>query len=291
MSGGNNDWAKNFKARLEDVGWRVEMSGTSHHKVFDATGKLLLTFSGTPGGGNRGMMNALAQAKRAGLLTLETNVKLQREKERLQKIESDRAANDEKLAGVKVQFSAQDVEKDDERDGDALPVLGYVNGVAIVAIAPAMTQTPIMKEAKPLADGSEIMLADHTVLYRCEKPAATATKPDLEGICHRTFESASSLRVHIASHKFTHTTKNFTRKQEDDEPMAAATSPNGVPVTTKISARLNEALESVALLAKGLESVGRELTEIQTDLGKLQVADDDTLKKAAQFDNLKAMLS
>lgn len=287
MSGGNNDWAKNFRQRLEDVGWRVELSGTSHHKVFDGSGKLLLTFSGTPGGGNRGMMNALAQAKRAGLLTLETNVKLQREKERLQKIESDRAANDEKLADIKAQSDLPD----DERDGDALPVLGYVNGVAIVAIAPAMTQTPIMKEAKPLADGSEIMLADHTVLYRCEKPAATATKPDLEGICHRTFESASSLRVHIASHKFTHTTKNFTRKQEDDEPMAAATSPNGVPVTTKISTRLNEALESVALLAKGLESVGRELTEIQTDLDKLQVADDDTLKKAAQFDNLKAMLS
>ena len=287
MSGGNNDWAKNFKARLEDVGWRVELSGTSHYKVFDADNKLLLTFSGTPGGGNRGMMNALGQAKRAGLLTLETNVKLQREKERLQKIESDRAANDEKLADIKAQSDLPA----DERDVDALPVLGYVNGVAIVAIAPAMTQTPIMKEAKPLADGSEIMLADHTVLYRCEKPAATASKPDLEGICHRTFESASSLRVHIASHKFTHTTKNFTRKQEDDEPMAAATSPNGVPVTTKISTRLNEALESVALLAKGLESVGRELTEIQTDLSKLQVADDDTLKKAAQFDNLKAMLS
>lgn len=291
MSAGNNDWAKNFKQRLEDVGWRVEMSGTSHYKVHDADGKLLLTFSGTPGGGSRGMMNALGQAKRAGLLTLETQVKLQREKERLQKLEDDRAANDVRLAEAQALADAAATE-------DApLPDLGSVNGVRIVAIAPAMIQTPIMKKAAPLTDGSEIMLSDHTVLYRCDRPAATAVKPDLQGVCHRTFESATGLLVHISSHKYTHNNaKNFGRKQQEAiEAMTAKTSPNGVSSTTKLAARLSEALDSVTLLAQGLDSVRKELTEIQDDLGRLHVADTDTLTKAAKFDtlssSLKSMLS
>ena len=283
MSGGNGDWAKNFKNRLEDVGWKVEMSGTSHYKVYDSEGKLLLTFSGTPGGGNRGMLNALGQAKRAGLLQLETQVKLQREKERLQKLEDDRASNDAKLAGIKAQFDAQP-------DAPVDHGLGEINGVFIVSVAPAMIQTPIMKEPRPLADGSEVMLADSTVLYRCDKPAATAMKPDLEGVCHRVFESATSLRVHISSHKYTHTTSNFGRKQEDTDTMTKK-SPNGVSPASQLAARLESALESVSLLAQGLNSVKTELTEIQADLGKIELADPEVLKKAAQFDNLKAMLS
>lgn len=283
---GNNDWAKNFKARCEDVGWRVKMSGTSHHKVFDSEGKLLLTFSGTPGD-KRGMMNALAQAKRCGLETLEAQVKLARERDRLQKIEDDRVANELKLAGIKEQFEAQ------SDDSPVNPGLGEVNGIFIVAVAPAMMKTPIMKEPRPLSFASELMLSNHDVVYRCERPAATGTKPDLEGICHRTFESVHSLRVHMSAHK-QNPNKHLARSLEDTKPMATTepnVSPNGVSPASKLAARLSAALDTVGLLAQGLDSVKAELTEIQSDLGRIEIADPEVLKKAAQFDNLKAMLS
>ena len=86
---GNNDWAKNFQARCQDVGWSVEATSSNHCKVRDARGKLLLTISTTPGD-KRAMMNALSQAKRAGLEQLEQQVKLRRERDRLARIEADR---------------------------------------------------------------------------------------------------------------------------------------------------------------------------------------------------------
>jgi hypothetical protein len=303
MSGINN-WVRNFKARCEDVGWRVDMSGSSHYKVYDRSDKLILTFAGSPGD-RRAMLNALSSAKRAGLEDLEKSIKLRRERDRLQRIENDRAANEVKLtevsvklAGIREKFDAQG---DDEVDSDVPGKLGFIDGVAIAAIAPAMIKTPVMKQAAPLNGGSEVMLTDGTVLWRCDRPAATGTKMDIEGDCHRTFASVTSLRVHMGSHTRA-ADKNVVAAVDqsvarETNPMSTEPkmSPNGVSPNAQLTARLNSALETVDLMARSLTAVKTELTAIQSDLSKLQVTDDDTLAKAAKFDtlsgNLRALLS
>lgn len=288
----NTDWQDNFIKRCESVGWQVDLSTSNHYKVSDANGKFLFTFSKTPGG-HRAMYNAVSSAKKCGIEALETQLKLRLERERLQKIEDDRLANEAKLAGIKEQFDAQD----DEVDGDH-PNLGYVNGVQIVAIAPAKVKTPVMSEAKPMADAEELMLLDHSVVYRCAKAAATTNHPELEGLCHRTFETVDSLRAHITFHSRKTMPLTPRQRQAQTKPKETTKVPTKAPKTVEapsstdaLAKRVTAALDAVGMLAAAANSMKDELTELQRDLSGLQVADPETVKKAAQFDNLKAMLS
>jgi hypothetical protein len=303
--GNINGWQANFTARCEAVGWSVERTNSNHFKIRDRAGKFLFTFPATPGD-KRSMENTLADARRAGLLELEKTVKLRAERDRLARIEQDRQANDAALErtaaanGTSVTASAPETN------------LGSVDGVTIVATAPAMMQSPIMPKPAPLADAEELLLADDRVVFRCLKPAATITDGQLTGVCHRTFESVGSLRAHITFHarkslppQLQKGHKKPTRESEmpatkTAEPIAAAetavaaidmTATNVAVTVEGLALRLATAIKMADRVATTAATVKLDLTRIAEDLQKLPQVDPETLAKARQFDTLRGIFT
>jgi hypothetical protein len=315
-------WQDNFKLRCQAVGWRVETSKSNHNKVFSRSGQLLLTYSGTPSD-RRTMLNVLGQAKRAGLEQLEADQRLAAERDRLTRIEVDRTSNGHVESRVTPPVFVAPV------TSDAAPFpataeprselgLGQVDGVAIVAVAPAKTQTPVMAQPAPLANAEELLLADGRVLYRCLKPQPLTGNP-----CHRTFETVNSVRAHIIHHARTagslrdrdvepvkpvKTTKVAKpvkpvkpREKSSVTTTASPVSASGEPPTespasdrasvTQLQRRVTAITEALELISNGVRAVSQEVSEIQCELNELQVTSAETLRKAEQFDNLKAMLS
>lgn len=316
----NKDWQRNFQQRCEDVGWRVERSGSDHMKVYDGS-KLLFTYSGTPGD-KRTMMNVLSQAKRAGLLELESDRKLERERDRLERIEVDRLKNGHSETAFTAALAAA-VAKTAVTNAVSVETaaavatsedLGDVDGVAVVAVAPAKIKTPVMSEAAPIAGGQELLLADDRVVYRCVRDAAMPHKPELTGTCNKTFDRIGGLQTHITFHSRTTlprtprqreaieaAVKTAARKavtaaraaQTEKIEEVAVTAATTAPAASRpeIASRVTELSLTVDKMLTGMQDVARELVEIRDSLQRLPVADEETLRKAAQFDNLRAMLS
>lgn len=303
MSNDKNNWQANFKVRCEAVGWTVEKSTSNHYKVKDRHGSILFTFPSTPSD-KRALLNVIGDAKRAGLEDLEKKNKLRAERDRLQRIEDDRAAN------------AAALERADQRSGDGAANaenLGDVDGVAIVSIAPAKFKTPIMPKSEPLADAEELLLADERIVYRCAKPAATPRAPELRGSCLRTFDSVGSLKSHISFH--TRTKMSVTPRQraklereEAERVKNSATSavaepagvepivepivePTGNELTVaQLTARLVDAADSVRGLLVSVENLAHDLSLVLNDIPKLHDVDPTIVEKAKRFDALRGML-
>src|SRR5262245_21927468 len=109
----HHDWPENFRRRCESVGWRVELSASNHYKVYSDERGFLFSFSKTPGD-RRALNKAVTDARRHGIEQLETDLKLRVEKERLERLATDREANERVLQKMVRRSSV-----DDERDGDA----------------------------------------------------------------------------------------------------------------------------------------------------------------------------
>jgi hypothetical protein len=296
-------WQLNLKMRCEAVGWRVELStGNSHFKVYNDK-RMLFTFASTPSD-KRAMLNALSQAKRAGIEALESAKKLRDERDRLARIETDRASNAAVaaalIAAAPVEFVPPVPVESVEPVESVGPNLGYVNGVAIIAVASAKIKTPIMPEPAVMSDAEELLLEDLTVVYRCAKPAAPRY-PDETGACHRTFPSASSLRTHITFHSRkapdTSVALRTIRDKFEEPPVTDSTktaaSRNGSTAGTpsKLLARVTAAIDATKMMTSGIKNIHNELIVIQNELKTLSVADAETLDKAAQFDALRNMFT
>lgn len=301
--GNINGWQRNFILRCEAVGWSVERGGSDHYKVRDQNGKFLFSF-GSTSSDQHALKKTVADAKRAGIEQLETLIKLRNEHDRLTRIETDRQANDAALTKITTESpTTQSVMSDG--------TLGDVDGVAIVATAPAKIKTPIMLKAAPLADAQELLLANDRVVFRCLKPAATPGHPELTGICHRTFETADSLRSHITFH----TRMSLSPQPQKDTPKPAresrvptsnmvkppvtaakppvtAASATGAAVTTEdLALRLETALKTIERVAATVATVKLDLTQIGKDLRQLPQADPVILAKARQFDALRGIFT
>lgn len=288
----NQDWQDNFRRRCENVGWTVTRTNSSHFKVHDGE-RFLFTYSGTASD-RRALLNVLSLAKRAGIEQLETQVKLRNERDRLARIERDRAS-------VPVIFKEPEMAAE-PKPSDDQPDLGSVDGVAIVAVAQAMFQTPVMPSPGPLSDAQELLLADESVVFRCVKPAATLPATSgREGICHRTFKSVNSVQAHIRFHSH--------KSEKEVPPVTPAVKPNKVTVRSKstksevaaestqttrsdvekLAERVTDTSDRVGKLITGLQDIILEMSSINHDLAKLQVADAETIDKANQFDALRSI--
>jgi len=301
--GNVNGWQRNFILRCEAVGWSVERGGSDHYKVKDQNGKFLFSF-GSTSSDQHALKKTVADAKRAGIEQLETLAKLRAEHERLTRIETDRQANAVALAKVTENLTSS-------------VTLGDVDGVTIIATAPAKIKTPVTPVPKALTDGEELLLADDRVVYRCLKPAATVSHPELTGVCHRIFETASSLSVHISYHSRTSlppmTRKGHTKPvrelsvQTDVKPDPTA---DAAPVksTTKSTAkstaksatsgpalalaqRIETAIKMIDRVAATAATLKLDLTGIKDDLVMLPVVDPEVTEKARQFDTLRGIFT
>lgn len=307
--------------RCEAVGWQVSKTAAGHWKV--DTRKGIFTISSTPGN-TRSVMNSLADARRRGLEELEAKLVRNDDRNRLRKIQADREANDAKLARMteKVRTFSRTGQVEFREPISADPTVdlgfGHVNGIAIVAIAPALIKTPVMDDAAPLADAEELLLANEAIVYRCRKKGPWGSNDDvLPGqFCNSVFSAARSLQAHISFHArraardsmsaLSAADQEKERKVEEVVKTASAVEVSAAviaapsPTTDELKRMLTESLTS---LVAAIDKIGASSIEARNVLLKLvdqvqalkpevvvQEPDPELVAKAAQFDQLAATL-
>lgn len=186
--GSRNGWPRELAERCEAVDWDVTIAKSGHYRVKTHDGRSF-SFPCTPGD-YRAMKNAERYANRYGLDQREEEFKLRNEKERLERIERDRAQ------GVDWDAEERRIEEEQMKDQK---VLGYVNGLGIIdrVTARAVHPRSIGNEAVPIEHGMELLMEDESVIFQCVYPM---TLNDIEQDCGRTFETGNSLRSHISWH-------------------------------------------------------------------------------------------
>lgn len=308
MSRSGRAWPLKLKERCEAVGWLVTMTKSGHYKVRTKRGQGF-SFPSTPSD-RRAERNALAEARRHGLDTLEHQLSLVNERERLQRIKRDRTSVGDALVSAVIKTETEDEEMRMARKV-VDRALGYVDGVAIVEATQAKITTPLTikhgKGAVPLADAEELLLEDGNVVYRCAKSAATPRTPDAEGLCHRTFSSVESLRAHITFHsrKSLPVTPSERKKREREAATRVAEATK--TATTKASkkaadastgnagvvAQLIRLAEKFQELSGQFDDVASAVNEASAELNTLvrqlpdHIADEALLEKARKFDELR----
>lgn len=169
--------------RCEDVGWEVSLAKSGHYRVKTHNGAVF-SFGSTPGD-YRTVVNDESKAKKYGLHELEEKLALKRERDRLQAIENDKANG--------VDWEAEEKIREEEKmktstEGD----LGYVDGIAIAEIAPAMYALKRPGEERRMVPHvQELLLVDGTIRLRCDMDGDT-------GPCHRTANSIQGISIHQA---------------------------------------------------------------------------------------------
>lgn len=218
-------WVQNFRGRCEFVGWTVQLTKSNHYKVHDRAGRLLFTYSGTPGD-RRAMQNALSQAKRAGLEQLETGLKLVKERDRLERIERDRELNGHREFSMTattatvtpsradVTYTSEEMKltlRDIEPTTDAqVSELGQVNGIAVVMRSRAMLPTPPNGTLTAHENIEEVLLADDTTIFVC-----------CENGCDYTADNGISVRAHRKAHGPAAQAKRLAREKAELEAQLA----------------------------------------------------------------------
>jgi hypothetical protein len=270
--------------RCKAVGWDVQYRG-GHYRVYTHKGQQL-TIPSTPGGGNRSLANAIADAKRSGLEELEAKLTLTAERDRLTRIAEDREQNEKRL---KVMTTTNPFEVPQASSSVSVSTsepaedLGEVNGVKVVAEAPIMIKTPIMKEAKPAHNGRELMLADGQILYRCTLLGSWREDVDPNEPCNQIFDNSASLFAHMRFHK---TAEKPRKKKVVDAPLldvipvpetlpsvidVGAAAPALAPASASASATKELLLTRIEDLAGTLFELGGKLIDARN--GLIAVAD------------------
>ena len=309
-------------ARCEAVGWTVVKTNSNHYKV--DTRKGTFTLPCTPSS-DVSVRNSVAEALRHGLEDLEAKLQLRDDKQRLRRIADDRAANDARMARLEAkvrQFSRTgSVDVDTEKltsDPTKDIGLGLVNGIAIVAIAPAMVKTPIMSEPRPLTDAEELLLANEAIVYRCRRVGPWGTGANLkpDELCRATFSTPNSLRTHIRFHT-TRAKSDATALPPIDQVKEKETERSEVPKTTTAPAAIAAPAETVTTtdelkagltialtdLVTKVDRIGAETIDARNEIIKIvdlvrslkpeiivQEPDPELVAKAAQFDALATTL-
>lgn len=304
----NSDYRRQIEdlvKRCEAVGWQVVKTGKNYYKVDTRRG--IFTMPSTPSSAHS-VQNTLALAVRHGLDELEEKLKLQREAQRQARINADRRAND--ALYDRIANGAGDVSSTNAADKIVASTpssivlsanLGAIDdGTAIVAVGPAMFQTPVMSKPAVAKTGEELLLADERVVYRC-----TYVDPETSNVCHLTFNTVGGLNVHNAWHVRPMETrpKHFRRyahtRTNESETVTSTTSPTPTANADTATDR-QQVITKLEELAGAIFDAGSKLIDVRNGLiavadqvKKLPEAtepDPELVAKAAKFDALKGTL-
>lgn len=298
---GNNDYRRQVEElvrRCEAVGWQVVKTGKNYYKVDTRRGTF--TVPSTPSS-QHSVSNTVALAMKHGLEELEEKVKLQREARRQERINADRRANDalyDRIANGNGDVASTHVASTITAAAAEPVFLGRIaDGTPILAVGPALVQTPVMSKPAPLRFGEELLLADERVVYRC----TYVDDATLEA-CHRTFDSAQGLQIHNAWHVRPinqrpnhHKRWRHTRTQEGEKEIVTTTA---TPTPTTPAER-ELVLTRIEELSGAIFDVGAKLIDVRNNLIGLADAvkklpdgapDPELVAKAAKFDALRATL-
>lgn len=300
--------------RCEAVGWQIRTvgNGASRFLVTTHDGG---TFTFGRSGDWRGMRNALKQAERLGLLDLEARLAAKHDRDRVRKIQADRARVLVTTSSVSTMqppslslpsSSSKSSTHDEEKESDNVKEtvekkvsasagdLGHVDGVAIAEIAPAMIETPVSHGPQRLRNGEELLLTDGRVVYRCT--LQTAGK-----MCGKTFGSSRSLSSHVAAHS---RPDRKTGSLNTDQPRALPTvrrrrtRPTTGDTTggktpsqaaDKIVAKLRTIGHNLVVIGTNLDRLGRDIILTSEEINDLVAdahVDPEIIEKARRFDAL-----
>lgn len=300
--GSRNSWAKELADRCEAVGWEVTFGPGGHRRIKTHEGKVFSLASSTSD--RHGQKNAERACVRHGLEVLEQKLALQREKERLERLEEDRARG--------VDWEAEERKIEEMKKSE--PIHGYVNGVAVLERVPARAAHPRSPgKVVDIKHGMELGLEDGTVIFECVAPVmVNHTYQD----CGRQFDAANSLRSHIAWHNRESVQVDEIVKNNIERKMEAVTEPK---TTTEELAELGQKIgffsnvepvevKTIPVAQPGIISrlteLAREIDELVDDAAELteairvkrdeykrliaelpaHLADNETRAKARKYD-------
>lgn len=304
---GREAWQDNFRRRCDYVGWVTDLStGSNHYKVYDAKGKYLFTYAKTAGD-RRAMLNTLSEAKRHGLEILEQQEKLRRERDRLVRIEKDRETNGFVVADVQ---SANTATSEREKDIPVATIANHYaeNRDAVLGVKVLIRQTAHLTginyatqqlDSRPYPDIDELQLENETVVYQC------ASRYDSS--CLFTAAKSQSIRAHLRAHAPRAQARALAAKLAEAEAELQAqkaktktnVAQNGDlrdPTDTDhaVIDRIKKTADSLAHeleeLSRGMQFVGKSLTQLSADLDRIPTVDPKLIDKARAFDDLQAIL-
>lgn len=287
--GSKKGWPRELADRCNAVGWPAELVSSGHWKAKLPDGSVM-TWAESPSDRNA-YKNAMRVARTKGLDQLELELRLQREKERLERIQADREQN-----GVPEHL--MEPPQPNLKEEIEMANLGYIEvggtRIGIAEQGPARYQPSRGGDLRLIEDARELLLVDGSVYFQCLKPTGAFRDGEAE-ICNRAFPSARSLPTHQSR---MHPDLDFTEPEAPAEPkpkpqeveIVATVVPVGpmarLTLLTDRLRKLEGALEDAATeagaIANGLEKAVAELPEL--------LLDDETRQKVAILDQMRGLL-
>lgn len=307
--GSRKNWPKDLADRCNAVGWAAELVSNGHWRAKLPDGRVL-SWAESPSDTN-GYKAAFRKADRYGLSELENRLKLQREKERLERIERDRAQN-----GVPEE---QMLAPEPTKKEDLVTKYGYIEldgmriGIADIA-KPVMHQHNRGGEPRRLDHSRELLLVDGTIRYQCLKLTASESQET----CARHFATSAGLVVHWA--RGSHLDALPQKPEPRDlgasvEPNPAEPKPDTLIATkhfvlTEVGPQRGEAVRPLPVDNPGvmarMEDLGQQLLDVHFEAQRLanhaqdlhknladlakdvhrELASDEVREKAEKFDRM-----
>lgn len=296
--GSRKGWPKELADRCNAVGWPAELVPSGHWKAKLPDGTTM-TWAESPSD-RHAYKNAMRVARNRGLDALEEKMALEREKERLARIERDRERNGVPAAAYNL--DPQPNESENEMK-NADPSLGFVEvegqRLGIVEQAEAWYQPNRGGDRRLVEDARELLLVDHSIHYQCLKGTGAFTGAG-EVICHRLFTSPQGVFVHQAR---THKVAEEAARQMQPRPASKAVeatlevnveAPAGaapIPVSEPgLVARMVAITGQFEGLCNEIDAIGEKANVLYNELQGLvrelpnEVASEEMRIKAARFD-------
>lgn len=289
--GSRKNWPRELADRCNAVGWEARLVNSGHYRAFLPDGRSF-GWAASPSDTN-GYKAAQREAERFGLADLELQARLQREKERLERIRRDRELN-----GVPAEDFAPEPTQPKE---DAMPKYGFieVDGVklGIAEVGPAFYSPVRGGESREIPDARELLLVDETIRYQCLKPThSDPGRPDK--LCERTFEKAAGLHIHQGRMHRNQPGQPDLSKLEilaDTKPQAVYTTP--APPRAEPNSLTPGVMARAVRLAEGFAAFNDQLGDLadlgdrlSSDLQELarmlptELVSDELRSKAEKFD-------
>jgi hypothetical protein len=301
--GSRKNWPRELADRCNAVGWNARLVPNGHWKA-DLPDGTTMSWAESPSDTN-GYKMAMRKARQKGLDALEQKLKLQREKERLERIQRDRELN-----GVPESDFAPNRPTN---EGETQPMdsansnLGYIEvegtRLAIAETAPAYMQHWRGGDPRELDDARELLLIDHSVRYQCRK--LTLSDPGLpDKTCDRHFPTPGGVVVHQTR---VHQTRPKPKPDPDRDlggvfpadttPVQVTSEPDPAKVEQPgVMARMedlgNQVLDvhyEAQRLANHAQDVHAALVKLAQDL-PAELASDEMRQKAEILDQMRGLL-
>jgi hypothetical protein len=311
--GSRKNWPRELADRCNAVGWNARLVPNGHWKA-DLPDGTTMSWAESPSDTN-GYKMAMRKARHKGLDALEQKLKLQREKDRLERIAQDRQLNGVPEHLMQSAKQAPEPKKEAKME-PSNPSLGYVEvegiRLGIAEVAQARYQPSRGGEPRVVEDARELLLVDGSVRFQCLKPTGGFRDGKAE-ICNRTFDNPRGLPTHQSR---MHPERDLggvlpveprpgPTKEEilaDRVPVAIRTepAPKAEPVPTApptgVMARMedlgNQVLDlhfEAQRLANHAQTVGAALVQLAQDLPR-ELVDDETRQKAELLDQMRGLL-